>query len=297
MKIGFIGSGIMGRPMAENLLRAGHQLFVYGRRFDRLEPMLVAGALGKGTAAEVAAESDITFTVVSDTTDVEQIILGDRGLVHGAKPGHTVVDMSTVSPAATRRIAAALAERGVHMLDAPVSGGEVAAREGTLSIMVGGEAPIFEKIRPLFEILGKNVVHVGGHGAGQVVKCCNQVVVAVVLEAVSEALVLGSKAGVEPARIVEVLQGGLASTRVLEMRAPNMLSGSFDPGFRIRLHLKDLKNALELAREIGVPLPATVEVEQLMQAARVAGREDFDHSGLITVIEDLAAHRISGASA
>lgn len=171
MNIGFIGSGIMGRPMAENLMRAGHKLTVFGRRFDRLEPLLVAGALGKGTPAEVAAACDITFTVVSDTTDVEQIIFGERGLVHGAKPGHIIVDMSTISPAVTRRIASNLAQKGVRMLDAPVSGGEAGARDGSLSIMVGGEAEDFEKVLPLFKALGKSIVHVGGHGAGQVVKC------------------------------------------------------------------------------------------------------------------------------
>jgi 2-hydroxy-3-oxopropionate reductase len=183
------------------------------------------------------------------------------------------------------------------MLDAPVSGGDKGAIAGTLSIMVGGEAASFKRALPILQVMGKTIVHVGPAGAGQVVKCCNQVVVAVVLEAVCEALVLGSKAGVDPARIVEVLQGGLASTKVLEMRSPNMLSGTFEPGFRIRLHLKDLKNAIELAREIGVPLPATVEVEQLMQAARVAGREEYDHSGLITVLEDLARHRVGAAAA
>ena len=297
-EIGFIGLGIMGLPMASNLLKAGFRLtIVRGHARTAVKDLAKAGAAVVDTPREVAAATEVVVTCLPDTPDVCDVVAGPNGLLDGAKRGLVIVDHSTIAPMAARRLAEDCQRRGVAFLDAPVSGGQQGAIAGTLSIMVGGEPASFERALPILQAMGKTIVHVGPAGSGQVVKCCNQVVVAVVLEAVSEALVLGSKAGVEPARIVEVLQGGLASTRVLEMRAPNMLSGSFDPGFRIRLHLKDLKNALELAREIGVPLPATVEVEQLMQAARVAGREDFDHSGLITVIEDLAAHRISGASA
>ena len=287
MKIGFIGSGIMGRPMAENLLRAGHQLFVYGRRFDRIEPMLVAGALGKGTPAEVAAEADITFTVVSDTTDVEQIILGDRGLVHGAKPGHIVVDMSTVSPAATRRIAAALAERGVHMLDAPVSGGETGAKEGTLSIMVGGEAPIFDKVRPLFDILGKNVVHVGGHGAGQVVKCCNQIVVGLTFEGVAEAILLARRNGVDPVKMREALMGGFAGSRILEVHGQRMLDSNYKPGFKVKLHHKDMAIVMDNAQETATPLPGAALIAQQMNALMGAGDSELDSSALMRALERL----------
>lgn len=287
MKIGFIGSGIMGRPMAENLLRAGHQLFVYGRRFDRLEPMLVAGALGKGTPAEVAAEADITFTVVSDTTDVEQIIFGDRGLTHGAKPGHTIVDMSTVSPSATRRIAATLAERGVHMLDAPVSGGEVAAREGTLSIMVGGDAPIFDKVHPLFEALGKNIVHVGGHGAGQVVKCCNQIIVGLTFEGVAEALLLARRNGVDPIKMREALLGGFAGSRILEIHGQRMLDSNYKPGFKVKLHHKDMAIVMDNAQETATPLPGAALIAQQMNALMGAGDSELDSSAIMRALERL----------
>lgn len=199
--------------------------------------------------------------------------------------------------ALARELGALLEKRGVPFIDAPVSNGVRSAIAGTLSIMVGGDPASFERARPVLEAMGKTIVHVGPAGAGQVVKVCNQVVVAVVIEAVSEALVLGAKAGVDPARIVSVLQGGLAATKVLELRASNMLGGTFDPGFRARLHLKDLKNALELAREVGVVLPATVEVEQLMQRMRIAGRGDYDHSGLITVLEDLAEIKVADVAA
>lgn len=287
MKIGFIGSGIMGRPMAENLLRAGHQLYVYGRRFDRIEPMLVAGALGKGTPAEVAAEADISFTVVSDTTDVEQIILGDRGLVHGATPGHTIVDMSTVSPAATRRIATALAERGIHMLDAPVSGGEAGARDGTLSIMVGGEASIFEKVRPLFGLLGKSIVHVGGHGAGQVVKCCNQIVTGLTLEGVAEALLLARRNGVDPIKMREALMGGFANSRILDVHGQRMLDANYKPGFKVKLHHKDMAIVMDNAQETATPLPGAALVAQQMNALMGAGDNELDSSALMRALERL----------
>jgi len=287
MNIGFIGSGIMGRPMAENLMRAGHKLFVYGRRFDRIEPMLVAGALGKGTPAEVAASADITFTVVSDTTDVEQIILGDRGLVHGARPGHTIVDMSTVAPAATRRIAAALAERGVHMLDAPVSGGETGAKEGTLSIMVGGEAPIFEKIRPLFEVLGKNIVHVGGHGAGQVVKCCNQIVVGLTFEGVAEAILLARRNGVDAKKMREALMGGFAGSRILEIHGQRMLDSNYKPGFKVKLHHKNMAIVMDNAQETATPLPGAALIAQQMNALMGAGDSELDSSAIMRALERL----------
>jgi len=295
--LGLIGLGIMGRPMGRNLMKAGYPLVVHDVVRAAVDELAADGARAGASPREVAAACDVLVTMLPDGPEVEAVYRGPDGAFEALRPGWLAIDMSSISPRVARDLAAQATAAGAEMIDAPVSGGDKGAIAGTLSIMVGGEPASFERALPILQAMGKTIVHVGPAGSGQVVKCCNQVVVAVVLEAVSEALVLGSKAGVEPARIVEVLQGGLASTRVLEMRAPNMLSGSFDPGFRIRLHLKDLKNALELAREIGVPLPATVEVEQLMQAARVAGREDFDHSGLITVIEDLAAHRISGASA
>lgn len=287
MNIGFIGSGIMGRPMAENLMRAGHKLTVFGRRFDRLEPLLVAGALGKGTPAEVAAACDITFTVVSDTTDVEQIIFGERGLVHGARPGHIIVDMSTISPAVTRRIATNLAQKGVHMLDAPVSGGEAGAREGTLSIMVGGDAEDFEKVLPLFRVLGKSIVHVGGHGAGQVVKCCNQIVVGMTFQGVAEAILLARRNGVDPTKMREALMGGFAASRILEVHGQRMLDANYKPGFKVKLHHKDMAIVMDNAQETATPLPGAALIAQQMNALMGAGDSELDSSAIMRALERL----------
>jgi 2-hydroxy-3-oxopropionate reductase len=290
--IGFIGLGIMGRPMVRNLLRAGYAVTVRDVVPGPVEELVAEGATSAATAREVAASTDVLITMLPDSPDVQAVYLGPDGALESARPGWLAIDMSSISPVVARQVAALVAEAGADMLDAPVSGGDKGAIAGTLSIMVGGSEAAFERAKPIFEAMGKTIVLVGPSGAGQVAKVCNQVVVAVVIEAVSEALVLGAKAGVDPTRIAEVLQGGLASTKVLDMRRANMLGGTFDPGFRIRLHLKDLKNALELAREAGVVLPATVEVEQLMQRARIAGRGEYDHSGLITVLEDLAEIRV-----
>jgi 2-hydroxy-3-oxopropionate reductase len=295
--IGFIGLGIMGRPMARNLLRAGYQLVVHDVVTSVVYELVADGAASAPNPREVAAACDILVTMLPDSADVESVYLGAAGALVAARPGWLAIDMSSISPRVARELAARAAAAGAEMLDAPVSGGDKGAIAGTLSIMVGGDPAPYERALPVLHAMGKTIVHVGPAGAGQVVKVCNQVAVAVVIEAVSEALVLGAKAGVDPARIVDVLQGGLAATRVLELRAPNMLGGTFDPGFRVRLHLKDLKNALELAREVGVVLPATVEVEQLMQRMRIAGRGDYDHSGLITVLEDLAEIRVADMAA
>jgi 2-hydroxy-3-oxopropionate reductase len=295
--IGFIGLGIMGRPMARNLLRAGYRLVVHDVVTSVVNELVAEGATSGQSPREVAAACDILVTMLPDSADVEAVYLGESGALAAARPGWLAIDMSSISPRVAREMAARAAVAGAEMLDAPVSGGDKGAIAGTLSIMVGGDLAPYERAIPVLQAMGKTIVHVGPAGAGQIVKVCNQVVVAVVIEAVSEALVLGAKAGVDPARIVSVLQGGLAATRVLELRAPNMLGGMFEPGFRVRLHLKDLKNALELAREVGVVLPATVEVEQLMQRMRIAGRGDYDHSGLITVIEDLAEIRVADAAA
>jgi 2-hydroxy-3-oxopropionate reductase len=290
--IGFIGLGIMGKPMVRNLLRAGYAVTVRDVVPGPVEELVAEGATSAATAREVAASTDVLVTMLPDSPDVQAVYLGTDGALAAARPGWLAIDMSSISPVVAREVAALAADAGAEMLDAPVSGGDKGAIAGTLSIMVGGSEAAFERAKPIFEAMGKTIVLVGPSGAGQVAKVCNQVVVAVVIEAVSEALVLGAKAGVDPTRIAEVLQGGLASTKVLDMRRANMLGGTFDPGFRIRLHLKDLKNALELAREAGVVLPATVEVEQLMQRAKIAGRGEYDHSGLITVLEDLAEIRV-----
>ena len=293
--VGFIGLGIMGRPMARNLLRAGYRVVVRDVLAAPVEELVGEGAERGETPREVAAATDILITMLPDSPDVEAVYGGPAGALEAARPGWLAVDMSSISPRVAREMAARAASAGGEMLDAPVSGGDKGAIAGTLSVMVGGSEAGFARALPVLGALGTTIVHVGPAGAGQVAKVCNQVVVAVVIEAVSEALVLGAKAGVDPARIVDVLQGGLAATRVLEMRAGNILGGHYDPGFRIRLHLKDLKNALDLAREAGVVLPATAEVEQLMQRMRIAGRGDYDHSGLVTVLEDLAEVRVCDA--
>jgi 2-hydroxy-3-oxopropionate reductase len=293
--IGFIGLGIMGRPMARNLLAAGYAVVVHDVLPAAVEELVSAGASAATTAREVAAATDVLITMVPDSPEVEAVYLGPDGAFEALRPGWLAIDMSSIAPRTARLLAARATSAGAAMLDAPVSGGDKGAIAGTLSIMVGGPEDAFERARPIFEVLGKTIVRVGDAGAGQVVKACNQVVVALVIEAVAEGLLLGAKAGVDPERIVEVLQGGLASTRVLELRKANMLEGKFDPGFRIRLHIKDLRNALDLARESGVVLPITAEVDQMMQALRIAGRGDFDHSGLLTHLEDMAGFRVADA--
>jgi len=286
--LGLIGLGIMGRPMARNLMKAGYRLTVLDIDSSAVAALAAEGAEVGQTPAQVAASTDVLITMLPDSPQVREVYLGRGGAFEALRPGWLAIDMSSIAPSTARELAERAAAAATEMLDAPVSGGDKGAIAGTLSIMVGGSDEAFERALPILQAMGKTIVHVGGPGAGQVVKICNQVVVAVVIEAVSEALVLGAKAGVDPALIADVLQGGLAATRVLEMRRENMLSGSFDPGFRIRLHLKDLKNALELAREIDVALPAAAQVDQLMRVASAAGHADYDHSGLITVIEEMA---------
>ncbi len=288
MKIGFIGTGIMGRPMALNLIKAGHELLTWGRRFDTVEPLLVAGAMGKGTPAEVAASAEICFTVVSGTSDVEQVILGERGLVHGVKPGSVIVDMSTIAPSATRRIAAQLEVRGVDMLDAPVSGGQAGATQGTLSIMAGGKTEVFERVKPLFEIMGKNIVHVGDHGAGQVVKACNQIVVSLTLQGVAEAILLARKNGVDPTKMREALLDGYAGSKILEVHGLRMMNADYKPGFKVKLHHKDLGIVLDNASENHVPLPGTAIVAQQIEALMEAGDAELDSAAIMLALERLA---------
>ena len=295
--IGFIGLGIMGRPMARNLLKAGYPLIVRDVVPEAVADLVAAGATAGASAREVAAVADVLITMLPDSPDVEQVYLGQDGAFEALRPGWLAIDMSSIAPSTSRVLAERAKAAGAETLDAPVSGGDKGAQAGTLSIMVGGSPEAFERGRPILETLGKTIVHVGPAGAGQVVKAANQVVVALVIGAVSEGLLLATKAGADPDRVVEILQGGLASTRVLEMRRENMLGGHFEPGFRVRLHLKDLRNALTLARETGVVLPLTAEVEQQMQALRIAGRGELDHSSLITMLEDLAGFRVADARA
>lgn len=290
--IGFIGIGIMGKPMARNLMKAGHELVVYNRTPGPMNELAAEGTKATSSPRAVAEQSDVIITMLPDSPQVQEVMTGENGVLAGARANTLVIDMSTISPVVTQQLAQEAQARNVRMLDAPVSGGDVGAQQGALSIMVGGSAEDFEQAKPLFEVLGKTVVHVGGTGAGQVVKACNQIVVALTIEAVSEALVLGSKAGVNPAVILRVLSGGLAANRVMEMRGPNFLQHNFQPGFKIALHHRDLGIALAAGREYGVPLPVTAIVDQMLSALKVRGQGDQDHSALLTLLEDWAQHSI-----
>ena len=296
-RIGFIGLGIMGKPMVRNLVKAGYEVLVHNRSRDDVD--LLVGESEAITAADspaaVAGAVEIVITMLPDSPEVRQVVFGEGGLLGTMQPGSLLIDMSTIAPGTAREVYAALEERGASALDAPVSGGDKGAIAGTLSIMVGGRAEDVKRAMPLFEAMGKTIVHVGEPGAGQVVKACNQVVVAMNYAAVSEALVLGSKLGVDPAKIAQVLGGGLAASRVLEMRGGTMIDHNFEPGFRVDLHRKDLNIALTTARESGVPLPMTALVSQLYDAVSVAGNGDRDHSALLTLIESMAQTRVGQA--
>jgi 2-hydroxy-3-oxopropionate reductase len=289
-KVGFIGLGIMGKPMAKNVIKAGHQLVIYNRSAGADE-LKGEGAEGADSYKSVAEQCGIVITCLPADPQVESVYKGDDGLLDGAGEGDLLIDMSTISPLVTKDIARAASERGAKTLDAPISGGEPGAIAGKLSIMVGGDAGDFERAKPLFEAMG-TPVHVGETGAGQIVKACNQIIVGVVLEGVSEALVLGSKAGVDPAKMIEAVSGGLAGTKVMDQKRDKFLGHDFGPGFRVELHHKDLGIALATAREAGVPLPVTALVDQMLQELQVKGRGELDHSALLSVIEDAAGHNI-----
>jgi 2-hydroxy-3-oxopropionate reductase len=288
MNIAFIGLGIMGRPMALNLLRAGHSLCVHARRTASMAPLIEAGAHGCASPAEAARQAEVVFTMVSDTADVEQVILGEAGVLTGAAPGTLVADMSTISPSATRTLAARLAEGGSDMLDAPVSGGEAGAVAGTLSIMVGGSAGAFGRARPLFEVLGRNIVHVGGSGAGQIAKLCNQVVIGQTLLGVGEAFLLAKAAGVDPASVREALLGGFAQSRVLEVHGQRLLDGDYAPGFKAKLHRKDMRIVLETAHELGLGLPAAAQFAQMLNALIGQGLGELDSAAVFRLQEALS---------
>ncbi|MDC6170879.1 2-hydroxy-3-oxopropionate reductase [Paucibacter sp. XJ19-41] len=294
-KIGFIGLGIMGAPMALRLAAGGHQLFVHTRSQLR-EEVRAAGATVCASAAEVARAADIIFTMLPDTPDVERVLFGAGGVVEGLSAGKTVVDMSSIAPIATKDFAACIEAAGCAWLDAPVSGGEVGAKAGTLTIMVGGQQAVFDSIRPLFELMGKNITLVGGAGAGQTCKVANQIIVALNIAAVSEALVFASKAGADPAKVREALMGGFASSRILEVHGERMIKRTFNPGFRIALHQKDLNLALQSAKALKMALPGTANAAQLMQACAAQGDEQLDHSALVRALELLAKHELGGSA-
>jgi len=288
-RIGFIGLGIMGKPMARNLLAAGYELTVHSRSHGPVEELAGEGAAVAASPAAVASVSDVVITMLPDSPDVEQVVLGDDGLASGGGEGLLHVDMSSIDPTATRRIAAALAERGIAMLDAPVSGGERGAIDATLSIMVGGPEVEFRRAEPIFQHLGKTIVHVGEAGAGQVTKACNQLVVGANIEAVAEALALARQSGVDQVAVRQVLLGGFAASRVLEAHGMRMIEGQFQPGFRVRLHAKDARIVQSLAAETGAVTPAfNVVADQLDQLVRT-GRGDLDHSALYTLVSQEAA--------
>jgi len=288
MKTGFIGLGIMGKPMAGNLLRAGYQLVVCNRSQGAVQELVAAGAEAASSPREVGARCGVIVTMLPNSPHVKEVVLGPNGILEGAKPGSVIVDMSSISPLAAREIAAEAAEKGIEMLDAPVSGGEPKAIDGTLSIMVGGKQEVFDRCIEILSRMGTSVVHCGDIGAGNVTKLANQIIVALNIAAMSEALVLGAKAGVAPETIYRAIRGGLAGSMVLDAKAPMVLNGNFKPGFRIELHLKDLANALETGHEVGVPLPLTSQVMEIMQALKVDGRADHDHGGIIQFYEKLA---------
>ena len=291
-KLGFIGLGIMGTPMALRLRAGGHELFIHTRSEPKPE-VIAAGAVRCASAKEVAQQADIVFTMVPDTPDVAKVLFADDGVAAGLSKGKTVVDMSSISPIETKEFAKRINALGCDYLDAPVSGGEVGAKAGTLTIMVGASEAAFERIKPLFELMGKNITLVGGNGDGQTCKVANQIIVALNIAAVGEALVFASKAGADPAKVRQALMGGFAASRILEVHGERMIKRTFAPGFRIGLHQKDLSLALAGARALGVALPQTANAAQLMQVCAANGGQDLDHSSLVNAIELMANHPVA----
>jgi len=292
--LGFTGVGIMGKPMAGHLLAAGHTVNVYDLNSKSVQELASNGAVVCSSSKEVAQKSDIIFIMVPDTPDVEAVLFGKDGVAEGVRSGSIVVDMSSISPIATKEFAKKLDALGVRMLDAPVSGGQVGAENATLSIMVGGQPELFEQIKPYFEIMGKNIVHIGGSGDGQTCKVANQIVVALTIEAISEALLFASKAGADPGKVREALLGGFAQSRILDLHGVRMLQRNFDPGFRIRHQQKDLNLALQGARSLGLSLPNTATTQELYNALAAEGNSNLDHSALVLALEKMANHKVSG---
>lgn len=292
MDIGFIGLGIMGKPMAKNLLKAGHSLVVYDILDAPVKELVQAGATAGSSPKDVALRNKVIITMLPNSPHVKQAVLGKDGVIEGAKPGSVLVDMSSIAPLASREVAAELAKVGVEMLDAPVSGGEPKAIDGTLAIMVGGKEAVFESVKDVLLKMGASAVLCGDIGAGNVTKLANQIIVALNIAAMSEALVLATKAGVDPERVFDAIKGGLAGSTVLNAKAPMVLVGNYKPGFRIELHIKDLQNALDTAHETATPIPLTSQVMEMMQALKVEGKQADDHGGLIQLYEKLAGTKV-----
>jgi 2-hydroxy-3-oxopropionate reductase len=292
MRIGFIGLGIMGKPMAKNLLKAGHELVVFDVVEAPLKEVVAAGGKAATSPKDVASQCELIITMLPNSPHVKKAVLGKDGVIEGIKSGSILVDMSSIAPLASREIATELAAKGVEMLDAPVSGGEPKAIDGSLAIMVGGKEAIFEKIKDILLKMGGSAVLCGDIGAGNVTKLSNQIIVALNIAAMSEAFVLATKAGVDPEKVFNAIKGGLAGSTVLNAKAPMVLEGNYKPGFRIELHIKDLQNALDTAHEIGTPIPLTSHVMEMMQAMRVDGKQTEDHGGLIQFYEKLAGVKV-----
>lgn len=284
MKIGFIGLGIMGRPMAHNLIKGGHELVVYNRSSD-LEDLREAGATVAGSAAEVASQVEVLITMLPNSPEVIEVVSGEGGVLEGASEGLIVVDMSSIAPSASQELAQAAQAKGVAFIDAPVSGGEPKAKDGTLAVMVGGDRDAFETVKPVLELMASSVTHVGDIGAGNVTKLANQVIVALNIAAVSEAFTLAVKAGVDPRQVFEAIRGGLAGSTVMEAKVPMILEGDFAPGFRVELHIKDLQNALDTAHDVHAAVPLTSVVMELMQSLAAFDEGTNDHSGLVRFYE------------
>ncbi|WP_371818464.1 2-hydroxy-3-oxopropionate reductase [Polynucleobacter sp. JS-JIR-II-50] len=291
LKLGFVGLGIMGAPMAGHLVNAGHEVFI-NTRSKVPEGLASSSAVQCSSPQEVASKADIIFTMVPDTPDVEKVLFGDNGIASGLTKGKVVVDMSSISPISTKEFAKKINALGCDYLDAPVSGGELGAKNATLSIMVGGDEDVFEKVKPVFELMGKNINLVGGNGDGQTAKVANQIIVALNIEAVAEALLFASKAGADPAKVRQALMGGFASSKILEVHGERMVKRTFDPGFRIELHQKDLNLALNSARALGVSLPNTATAQELFNSCAAHGGKSWDHSAMVRALEKLANFEI-----
>jgi len=287
-KIGFIGTGIMGKPMASNLQNAGHQLFLSEHHDKAPADLVQAGAIALATPQEVGQEAEFTIVMVPDTPQVEDVLFRDQGIAAGVGPGKVVIDMSSISPSATKQFAEKIKASGAEYLDAPVSGGEVGAKAGSLSIMAGGSEAAFERALPLFQAMGKNITRVGENGDGQTAKVANQIIVALNIQAVAEALLFAAKNGADPAKVREALMGGFAGSKILEVHGERMIKGTFDPGFRISLHQKDLNLALAGARELGLNLPNTANAQQVFSTCAAIGGSGWDHSALIKGLEHMA---------
>jgi len=286
--IGFIGLGIMGKPMAKNLLKAGYRIIVYDIKPDPVKELVQAGAKAGNSPGDVAAQGEVIITMLPNSPEVKEVVLGEKGVIYGAKPGTILVDMSSIAPLVSQEISEKLEQKGITMLDAPVSGGEPKAIEGTLAIMVGGPQKTFDEVKDILGVMGASVKRVGEIGSGNITKLANQIIVALNIAAMSEAMVMATKAGVDPEEVYQAIRGGLAGSTVLDAKMPLVLKGNFKPGFRIELHIKDLMNALNTAKELGVPAFLSSQVMEIMQALKVDGKAQDDHGGIIQFYEKLA---------